>query len=207
MLSCALGLAGLSSCARPAPEPVTPLRSLSFPPLDDSAGKWAPILSSPITSYDVSLDGVERPTPTTLALWVRTVYKGNNNMLALGVAGAVTREEFDCARRRMRTRASSIYDRDSTTVTSKTYARSLWFTPRRGSNYAYLLSAVCAQLARESSADVPGTYRFAVSRLDHRRVVQHVGSSANQMATRRKERPPTYRPPPMLSWLLLRAGR
>lgn len=99
-----------------------------------------PILSSPITSYDVSLDGVERPTPTTLALWVRTVYKGNDNMLALGVGGAVTREEFDCARRRMRTLKSSVFDRDSAPVTSKTYARSLWFTPRRRSNYVVTVS-------------------------------------------------------------------
>src|SRR5690348_15008029 len=120
-LLCALGLAGLSSCAQsaPAPAPVTPQPPLSFPPLDDSAGKWAPILSSPITAYDVSLDGVERPTPTTLALWVRMAYKGNDNMLALGVWGGVTREEFDCASRRMRTLASGIYDRDSATVTSK----------------------------------------------------------------------------------------
>jgi len=35
-----------------------PQPSIAFPPLDDSAGEWAPILRSPIASYDVSLDDV-----------------------------------------------------------------------------------------------------------------------------------------------------
>ena len=115
-LSCALAVAGLSSCAPLAPGPAMPQPSIAFPPLDDSAGKRAPILRSPIASYDVSLDEVERPTPTTLALWVRTRYTGNNSMLAVGFGGAVARDEFDCAGRRVRIRASTVYDRDSATV-------------------------------------------------------------------------------------------
>jgi hypothetical protein len=58
----------------------------------------------------------------------------------------------------MRTRASAVFDRDSATLTSRTYAQSPWFKPRRGSDYAYLLSEVCAQLGKEPTADVPGTY-------------------------------------------------
>ena len=165
-LSCALALAGLSSCAPLAPGPAMPQPSIAFPPLDDSAGKWAPILRSPIASYDVSLDEVERPTPTTLALWVRTRYTGNNSMLAVGFGGAVARDEFDCAGRRVRIRASTVYDRDSATVKPKTYAHSPWFRPRRRSDYASLLSEVCAQLGKKAAADVRGTRRFGLGRRD-----------------------------------------
>lgn len=146
VLSCALPLVGLSSCAHRAPNPAA-RTSVTFPPLD-SGGKWAPILSSPNTSYDVSLDGVERPTPTTVTLWVKSEFKGNNNLLAVGFGNSVTREEFDCKRKRMRTLASAMYDRGGDSISSRLPFHTPWFTPRRGSDYAFLLSEVCAQLVK-----------------------------------------------------------
>lgn len=60
------------------------------------------IIVSPITSYYASLDGIVRPTPTTLTIWVKSEYKPGNNLLALGIVSALTHDTIDCARKQIK---------------------------------------------------------------------------------------------------------
>jgi hypothetical protein len=126
----------------------TTLLIASFAGCQHARSPWTPIVVGPATSYSVRVDSIERPTPSTLILWVRSDYKKSSALHHLGVGGAVNQEEIDCTTKRVRLLTSTVYNRAGDSVSSIAYHDQQLHELRHGSDAEVVTSEICARFAK-----------------------------------------------------------